>query len=359
MGADVVLAGDRLGVFASAVLAFGVGWIGWGAILIQLATAARHSRLRARAARLAREGNPVLEPGWTVLTGGVVADEPEVPVIVTVITQTTTPSTSHEWREQSRAVVAHPFYLTLDDGETVRVEPDERVCVVDELETQQKGPYERRRVAEIEAGQTATVCGVLGRGFNPRAQDRGYRANEDGLVLRPPAPTDGRMLVSNEPLEASHVARERLARTWPAIGFTGALAVNAGLFGPFTLLAAFGEEQRVVVTAEPRGPKGALAPRVSGKAFVGDREVTFSDDVGAETWERVSMSEGPASMPFLVVPFAPVIHAAGAQPTMRGLLAAAGLLVTLGFVAVRWLVLRAARPWWERERLDEAIRRGR
>ncbi len=107
----------------------------------------------------------------------------------------------HTWTESARRTQASAFYLRLDDGTRVRVEPGPRTHLLDDLVPAERPALDTRVcVGELAADDVASAYGVLTRGFDPEASagDGGYRAApREAWVLREPA--HGAMFVATEP----------------------------------------------------------------------------------------------------------------------------------------------------------------
>jgi hypothetical protein len=196
--------------------------------------AARYLRHRRRAAHYreaAKQANAPLKPGPTVVAG-TVADEGEGPAVTIDIDQTGSQrrykgSWVHRWSEQGRVVHVRPFYLSRPSGERVRVEPDERVFLVDKLDgLTVLGPARRRRSATLIAGESAYVVGVMTSGFDPLKG--GYRDNGSALVLRPSGVEP--MLISTEPLADRHTRAASLYRTLALSTLLMLALIHGGLF---------------------------------------------------------------------------------------------------------------------------------
>lgn len=205
-------------------------------------TLARRYRYRAFVAeRSVSAPDEPLDVGFRVLSGDVEVDGPEPAIVVTVEQRGTEASNkgnwSTTWTEVRRTVDARPFYLALPSGERVRVEPDASAFLVDDLDVSERRTLElRTRAATLVAGERATVAGLLTRGFNPRANQTGYRHAEGGFLLVPPK--GDRMIVSAEPLPDRHLRRAKAHQQASILFVILFAAVNAILFGSFLHRAA-------------------------------------------------------------------------------------------------------------------------
>ncbi len=116
---------------------------------------------------------------------------------------------SHSWKETDRQTHAVPFYVRCANGERVRVEPGSDVLLVDEPDhTVLKEKTLRTRIAELTAGETVIVEGVLIRGPDPEARGgNSYRDNTTGWVMRPAR--GEQMHLSAEDLGVRHEIRAK------------------------------------------------------------------------------------------------------------------------------------------------------
>jgi hypothetical protein len=213
------------------------------------------ARRRAAALRLAVEGRlGPLKPGETVLAGVIESDDSPGRVVAVEmqqvrVTYAVKGGTQTRWDEVSREVSARPFHLRLEDGRSVRVEPDARTFVVDALDGTRNEFADRRvRSAEVSVGDRVFVIGTLAPGFDPRVQvQSGYRGQRsEALVLRPPA--GGRMLVSTEVPTERHIRREGFHGNWAMVFAVALLLTHLTGFRTFDVLALSGEPVTATVT---------------------------------------------------------------------------------------------------------------
>jgi hypothetical protein len=117
-------------------------------------------------------------------------------------------STSHTWTETDRTVEKRPFYLRLDSGERVRIDPvDAKVVLVDKLDKEHwVSKFERVRRAELDVGERAYAEGILRQKHDPESAGDGYRGAGTGWVL---VPLRGKIHVSTEGVAKRHVLRGR------------------------------------------------------------------------------------------------------------------------------------------------------
>jgi hypothetical protein len=173
---------------------------------------ARRRQALARRAEMDLAGTAPLVDGETVLTG-IVEHAPGAEVAVRVeVVQTGSESQgsggwSHKWIETDRRITVRPFYLRLDDGQRVRVEPPRDVDVADALDGKVLiDRHQRVLVAELVPGERIHARGSLDRSGDPIPSATSYRELDRDWAL---GPAHGRMLLSSEPLGAG--MRQRAA----------------------------------------------------------------------------------------------------------------------------------------------------
>jgi len=207
--------------------------------------AREHARLHAQAEQ------PLCAGPGHVVAGRVELDRGEqmgvrVDVLQQVKNHTSKSSRWHTWAEISRSVVAVPFYLVREGGQSVYVEPDQSVLVVDTLETKypDESPNHRLRIADVRTGEEFFAYGDLYEAPHPRALDA-YRGGV-GWVLR--APKRGRMLLATEGIRDRYTARIRFLRVSGAI--LGALfcTLHALFTLPFAVACVLGTHATTDVT---------------------------------------------------------------------------------------------------------------
>jgi len=214
--------------------------------------------LRARAAAKTAEGahnphNPLVQGSRFVAGQVEYAQGETVAVDVTVTQRGTEQATknghTHTWTEIGRVLRSRPFYLRHVSGARVRVEPSERIVLVDRLDQMSwRQPYERRVRATLSPGEFAIVEGQLQMGPDPEAAAsvQGYREGGLGWVMGPRP--DGGMEASAESLSRRHELRARgLTRALIAASITMALGVLPTL--GFWLRVVSGEDRPVQVVS--------------------------------------------------------------------------------------------------------------
>lgn len=295
-----------------------------------------------------------LTPGLAVLSGKVEVSREQPHALRVEVVQHGKESPSgrnkgSRWRETARRVDACVFYLVCDDGERVRVEPDEKVVFIAKLdETIRDSTTVRRRVATLRSGQRVSVEGALS-----RAEDAG--AGRDGSPGRAPwvlRPHQGKMLVSSEGPGAAHRARAKRASLVFVVIF--AVLASPALLG-YAARAVLGEDTAAHVTAR-RSFTTSYKNRTSHiyeVTFETASGMTVTDHVEPRDWD--SVREG-AEIPVREVPFSSGLtyigHGASLSLPMTIFAMVLALLAFGGSLMVFW-----ERPWYEK-RLHETERDG-
>jgi hypothetical protein len=194
----------------------GCGWILDHFVLLPLVVLAasslvwRRVHLRhARRWRAVASGDALaMRPGWSIVRGVVETDPPDEPAVVVDVEQrgrvysTRSKLSKTAWQEIARRTVARSFIVTCDDGARVRVDPDDRVHLVDPFDAVRRSAPDRRiRSARLTHGESAYVLGVLDQG----ASGAGPYREGPMPVMRPPS--RGHMTISTEPLDKAALDR--------------------------------------------------------------------------------------------------------------------------------------------------------
>ena len=211
-----------------------IGMAFLSALVLFAVTSWREAARRAREAILAEAGadTRALRPGKTVVHGEIVGEK-GAPCVSVRIRQygrdyKDRNQTRHKWTESARTVDAKPFTLRLGSGESIQVEPDPSVVLIEWLGKEERPcAVERTRVAEIHPGDRVYVEGEL----SPPLSAGAYRGGETGFTMRRTKAEP--MIISADPLEKRHVARARGHKRWAAGLFLGFLLVNGVLLRSF------------------------------------------------------------------------------------------------------------------------------
>ena len=296
----------------------------------------------------------------TIVHGRVERDDDAKPPVRLEIVQagTETPTKNgytHRWSETTRTLSVRPFYLRTENGDTVRVEPNSQVMLVDGLDETARSGWSRRLVAELTAGEDAFVVGHLERDFDPRMQPNdgtGYRSATSAYVLRPPA--GGRMLVSTEPLAARFLRRAKFHGRWAlAILLVG--VVNQVWFVPFFHRAISGVEvqaritnRRWWTTHSRNGTSyhyAVSAEIMPGQSFDGPLP---EDRVSHSDYD--ALSEGD-QVPYLVATDDESAYEIGSHPTTHVGLFIGALIVAIATLGIYYGNTQSTRPWYDRKKL--------
>lgn len=202
---------------------------------------------RASADRRARS----LAPGDAILLGRVEYAQGEERAVRVEIRQTGSEAEgsggwSHSWSEVGRTVIVRPFYLRLEGGERVRVEPREQeVRIVDEMDGKILVHHTSRiRVAELTPDEQVYACGRLEVAADPEGAGGGYRA-ASGFVLRA---GDEPMILSSKPLDEGF-ERRAAKQGWSISFFAANLLIVLACCTPYLWSLAFGHPSIGTVTA--------------------------------------------------------------------------------------------------------------
>lgn len=319
---------------------------------------------RTRQLRLAREAddaqwkaNRPLAAGAAVLAGTVL-DEGEGAAVTVRIHQRGEEKRhkgawQHSWTETHREVTARPFHVLRASGERVRVEPDERVSLVDKLDgiTQDPESKTRCRTATLTRDERVYVVGTL-----VHAQDPPRGAGGDPgttLVMRPPR--GEAMLISTEPLADRH-ARAGQSYLFLALVTLVVLAITHGAYlSDYYALQLRGHRVEARITGTRtfdvwEKPKGSPGHNVS-HYVIQARDPQTGAELEAESSQSfylAAQSQKVTTVPFMV---AGSIHQLGAAPTeSEASLLFLGVL-SIGYAIFCAVALAHQRPWWARKRV--------
>lgn len=355
----------RMSFENSAIAVFVVGFVLLGGLFAIALFGEWRARRRAAALRRAVEGKiGPLAVGECVLKGTIETDDPEGRAIAIELLQTgktfnTKNGIGHTWTETARRVDARPFYLRLEDGRAVRVEPDQRVFVVDTLDGARRTEFNQRvRSAEVRKGDHVFVIGSLVEGYDPRAQvEGGYRgAKGKSLVLR--AKNGRSMLVSTEVPTQRHVRREGFHGNWALVFALAMLLVHGLGFGRFLLLATTGTHVTASVTDRTREYHrtkngGFYSYHLSARyENVSGHMVTVDDEISLNAFLSDETAQG-ARVPFVVSTSSSRIAQVGTEPGVSVLAVIFATLASLLLGTIYWASVRGTRPWYEQKRVVE------
>jgi hypothetical protein len=265
-----------------------------------------------------------------------------------------------QWIEKQREVVPRPFTVKLDDGRSVRVEPDERVDLRDRLESPERvGDDQRRRRARLQREERVWVAGVLHNASSARTQSA-YRAGAPMAVLRPPR--FGRLIVSTEAPGAHFTERADHHFGW----FRGALITFAvaqlGLVGDFSLQAISGRPVSVSIVraanwrvwVKPKSGAGHWEPHcaVDGRVGVHASAERFEVSCAFHGCAQQGRCQTlPMIRPALV---GGLIRDVGRAPTLNLYQAILAGVVGWGLLLMYFGSTRLSRAWHAGGRVDES-----
>jgi hypothetical protein len=324
-------------------------------------------RARRRAASLRRAVEGKIGPlaaGECVLKGVIETDEPDGRAIAIELLQNgqnynSKNGVGHTWTETARRVDARPFYLRLEDGRAVRVEPDQRVFVVDALDGTRRTEFNQRvRTAEVHRGDQVFVIGTLVEGYDPRAQlEGGYRgAKNKSLILR--APNRRSMLVSTEVPTERHVRREGFHGNWALVMGLAFLLVHGFGFGQFYMLAATGTTVMATVTDHStqhhRTKNGGYRTYHLSARYenVSGHMVTVTDETSLNAYFSEQTAVG-SRVPFVVASASSRLAQVGTQPGVSTLATILSGLAAAFLAMIYGITVSATRPWYEKKKVVE------
>lgn len=309
-----------------------------------------------------------LRNGHTVIVGQVELEEgASGPAIQVVIQQRgrewkNKHGWHHNWTETSREVRVRPFWVRTFQGERVRVEPDERVVLRDDLSRiERSSRFDRVRFADLMPGETVHITGSL---FGANAQPPGgaYRAMTQEPVLRPSR--EAPMVVSTERPGESAQARARHYRNWFVGAAIVALALPAVVFPTAALLGLTGETVRAQPVAtrhwqryhKPKNRPGYYIQHYGLRSVQreGGRDRVLTDECSEAAWSCVNAGACP-SVQYTVSALSDEVVQIGVGPQLtegRGVL----LGVLAGLLALVFpLSVFGSRPWYlQRKVVDGA-----
>jgi hypothetical protein len=266
----------------------------------------------------------------------------------------------HTWTEESRALRARTFWLRLFDGTRVRVEPDDRVVLRDELSrVERTSRFDRVRYAELEPGETAHVAGTLF-GVAPPVGSA-YRAAASEPVMRPPR--GGPMVVSTERPGDTSDGRADAYRAWLVFTAVVALVLPVVVFPTVALLGLTGQTVRATPVAtrhwqvyhKPKNSPGYYVQHYAVRAerpAHGGRQV-LTDECNENLWGCVQGAQCP-QVRYTVSTLSDDVVQVGDGPQLTD-----GRAVTLGLASFVMLLLypltvMASRPWYHKRKIVDS-----
>lgn len=315
--------------------------------------------MRARGMRSVVADPRLLRPGAALLAGTVTpeAGEEGAPVVLTVHQEgerlVVKERAQMLWTEVRRELKARPFYLTLDGGRKVRVEPGEHIDLVDHLEAPKLHPTSpmtlRTREARLDPGERVYVHGSLERGIDPTHEPRSYRqAPAPTLVLRP---LEGWMHFTSGPLHERFHQRALYHLAWAFFGALVFVGAHGLFFADYHALRRRGVVVEATVIAHraelvPSGKRRRMAYIVEASLPTGE---VLTDEIAQNMFDA---AYNAPSVPFTMDPRnhrnaqigAREVGVTRESATLYSLLLA---VLAGGHLAV----YRFRRPWYERDRV--------
>ncbi|MFK8001332.1 MAG: hypothetical protein AB8H86_17185 [Polyangiales bacterium] len=250
----------------------------------------------------------------------------------------------HSWTEVERRCFTHAFWIRLESGERVRVEPGQDVELVDRLDiVVHDEERERFRIAELSAGERVVAKGTLRR----RAlEESNYReAGEKTWVLVPNTPS--RLHLSADALgkihrrDANRLLR-RLAFAWLPFA-----ALVTWLYAPHLARTTLGESVTVpVVSVVPVAQSESNAGRVY-VSYVVDGE-DHRDVVEVDDWSTIREGDELAYVQVRAWPGAGQLGASSTESIAVFFVTLILLLAAYGIV-----FLPPKRDWYRVNKLKE------
>jgi hypothetical protein len=330
---------DHLPGLVSAAVVFGLFLLLPAALAIWAAIRGRRLARLARQADASFALDAPLELGPAVLCGTVELG-PGEPVAVRVeidqlgSEQREKQAWSHVWTERHRTLTHAPFYLRDLRGQTIRVEPDDELLLIDTPDgTRTLGHTARIRIVELSPGEQIYAAGELVRARDPLKA--GYRGQGEALVLR--RSSGERLTLSTDPLGKRFHSRARIYNRFALL--LGAFAVAAQV--------AFADHHARLLLAEPASASVVYRELRSGKGshcgleLVTARGQAFSERVDSSWCSKLRNGEQILVLEALGFPWLNQVGVASTVGIGRVVL----IGVLLGSILF-WFALRE-RPWYE------------
>lgn len=233
--ADLMSAAHN-GPWIAALLVDGIGTLGFAGLIALALYRASKKDTEAREADASAHEKGELSVGDRILFGGVEYAKDTQTAVRVEIDQFGEESESSgvwsfKWTETNRRVLVAPFYLRLNSGERVRVEPSTHVFLVDAMDGLVRVDLTHRiRRAELSPSEMIYASGTLTRALDPEgAPAGGYRSGRENYVLRPPR--GGNMLLSSEPLGARFHERAGFHRYYAFVFACAAIVFHIAFLG--------------------------------------------------------------------------------------------------------------------------------
>lgn len=361
---------DRLTHDHSYYLVFGL----FGVVLVlgvaALCVLAWWSRAQARGADAQVTPIAAFRAGRVLFAGAVelVPGERDAPVLLTLQQHGEQRRSKNGqfvlWTETGRWYKTRPFYLRLENGALVRVEPGKRVDLVDALElpTRDALSATRTRHARLGADEKVWLGGHLSLGLDPlglatqAARPAGYReAPHQHWVLKP---SPGRRLfASSEPVSKRFNDNAKFYLGW-ALGWLALGALIHGVaFREYHQLRRHGVDAMAQVLStdryQTRTKNGYVTHYVAVVASPYAPSQTVREEVSADAWVR--LQESLASVPVVVDRRHPESLQIGGRRELGSTIVGSLLAYFAFFVAFGGMLYHGfwRRPWYTRKKFNE------
>jgi hypothetical protein len=347
---------DHLSSFLSFFLVDGCGIIGLAVVWLYATRRQKQEEKRGRIADAAAEERRQIAAGPIILHGRVEYAQGASEAVRVDIEQEGTEAEnsgvwSHKWTEKNRRVHVHPFYLRLDSGERIRIEPTSQVLLVDTMDGLIRVDLTKRvKFAQLTPGEWVYAAGELVQARDPEAngQGGGYRSAPETLVLRPRRGEP--MLLSSEPLGDRYRKRAEFHASNARWIFGIALALQV-IFCAFQVRCFLGKTEMLPITRLERyittsDGDDVTRYRVHVQTRSGDQ---ISDHVNAATF--VQLKDGDY-VPFRVVPgIFSRVSTIGEEITVTWYALLFSVVLGMAVFGYR-KAEREAGDWYEREVVD-------
>jgi hypothetical protein len=267
----------------------------------------------------------------------------------------------HAWNEKARRVSVRPFLVRTNDGTRVRVIPDERVALEDELSRVVRTSYSTRtRIAELLPGESVHITGWLDEGSAQKGTAI-YRDAAREPTLRPPRL--GRMVISTERPGDTEARRAAFHRVWTIVSAI-LITLFSGLgFGSAHLLFVDG----VVVDAKPTytrhwqewvKPKNGSGRWVQHYAVRAEHHAKRGaalplEDRCTRALHDCVATGRCATVPFVISTVLPSIHQIGRDPTVSPVWIAIATVALVVSWLLYWGTTVSTRPWYARRKVHD------
>ena len=356
----VVVERGSVGLLPSMLVVYGIGVFFLGTLLwLVIAQVFRNRARETLASKLDVQGQQPLVEGPAIVRGRVELEDEEVsegaPVRLVIHQRGRQLKTKygykHRWVETRRELSYRPFYLRLPDGVRIRVVPNSRVMLADELDRQERAEDSRpirKRISELTVGEEVIASGILRWEKAIAGQRGGYRGGGTITVMR--TPPGQRLLLSTAPLTKRFQQCARHYRKVAIVIALFMLASHTVAFGPFHLLNAQGEV--FSATDISRSTYETQHKSTTTTHYVISATGPNNETLRAEVSPTLyNLAANWSSVPFLVFPSYPTIHSIGTEPrTSLFELVVFVFIIGLGLFSY-WYFQISELPWYERRRV--------